>query len=82
MSKSKITIQKSDDLEAVDLELADAMSLLDQTNERINDVLRSFSPTERSAAEDISDAPPEAETAQPEAQTPQPEAAPPTPAEA
>jgi hypothetical protein len=45
-SKSKITIQKTDELEAVDTELADAMSLLDQTNERINEVLRSFSPTE------------------------------------
>ncbi len=42
--KEKLHFQYSDDLEAVDAELADAMELLDQTNERVSELLREFGP--------------------------------------
>lgn len=40
--KEKIQLQHSDELESVDAELASAMELLDQANERVDGLLRSI----------------------------------------
>ena len=40
--KEKLHLQHSDELEAVDAELASAMELLDQANERVDGVLRTI----------------------------------------
>lgn len=40
--KEKIQMQHSDELEAVDAELASAMELLDQANERVDGLLRTI----------------------------------------
>ena len=42
--KDKVHFQYSGDLDAVDAELAQAMEQLDQTNVRINDLLRAYDP--------------------------------------
>lgn len=40
--KEKIHLQYSDDLESVDAELASAMDLLDQANDRVDGLLKSI----------------------------------------
>lgn len=42
--KEKIVFQRSDELEAIDSELAAAMDNLEETNQRIVDLLGSFEP--------------------------------------
>jgi hypothetical protein len=42
--KDKLTFHFSGDLEAVDTELATAMERLDETNERVGELLRAYSP--------------------------------------
>jgi len=42
--KDKVHFQYSGDLDAVDAELAQAMEQLDQTNVRINELLRAYDP--------------------------------------
>lgn len=44
--KNKIALHRSDDLEEVDAELDVAMSDLDATNERVTDLLGSYTPDE------------------------------------
>ncbi len=43
-SKRKVQLQYSDDLEAVDTALSEAMTALDEKNERVTDLLRTFDP--------------------------------------
>jgi hypothetical protein len=40
--RTKIEISKSDELQEVDLELEQAMNLLENTNQRIDDILSGF----------------------------------------
>ena len=42
--KEKISLQHSDDLEAVDAELSAAMEALDNTNERVIEILQAYAP--------------------------------------
>jgi hypothetical protein len=42
--KDKLTLHFSGDLEAVDTELAAAIERLDETNERVGELLRAYSP--------------------------------------
>jgi len=51
--KSKITVRRTGDLEAVDAELDTAMSDLDATNERVADLLQSYAPEEPEEAEAV-----------------------------
>jgi hypothetical protein len=44
MKKDKVRFQHSDDLEAVDTELANAMESLDKANERVGETLRAYDP--------------------------------------
>ena len=46
--KDKIQLHHSDDLEMVDADLAAAMEQLDQTNERVGELLQSFEPPPQS----------------------------------
>ncbi|MCX5758122.1 MAG: hypothetical protein NTU83_06380 [Candidatus Hydrogenedentes bacterium] len=43
-SKRKVQLQYSDDLESVDTALSEAMNALDEKNERVTDLLRTFEP--------------------------------------
>jgi hypothetical protein len=42
--KDKVQFQNSDDLDSVDVELAEAMERLDETNTRVVEVLRTYEP--------------------------------------
>ncbi len=48
--KDKVQLLHSDDLESVDAELAAAMEALDQSNERVVDLLRDYAPPPEAAA--------------------------------
>lgn len=49
--KQKVHLQYSDDMEAVDTALSEAMAALDERNERVADLLRTFEPPTVSGAE-------------------------------
>lgn len=48
-SKRKVPLQYSDDMEAVDAALSEAMSVLDEKNERVADLLRTIEPPKEQA---------------------------------
>lgn len=48
--KDKVQFQNSDELDAVDMELAEAMERLDETNTRIVEVLRTYEPSSPESA--------------------------------
>ncbi len=64
--KEKIELQHSDALSAFDSELTDAMKDLDETNERVSDVLGTFAPPDPDQEQAPAD--PDADAA--DAQTP------------
>lgn len=71
--KEKIVFQRSDELEAIDSELAAAMDNLDETNQRIVDLLGSLDlpapPTDLERAAEVEEAEVVAEPAKAEAGT-------------
>jgi len=52
--KRKVKIQHSDDLESVDAALTEAMAVLDEKNENVAGLLRTFEPPKQSEAADVS----------------------------
>lgn len=53
--KEKVEIVRSEEFESVDLELADAMTLLDQVNARVVDLLQGEPPPAARATADVGD---------------------------
>ena len=63
--KEKVHVQASDDLEAVDAELANAMELLDKANDKVVELLQTYAPPppEEAQTETAPEQPPEIVTA-------------------